>query len=316
MIGWLPYGVQEQVTGSGDDVIDGMLSKLPNGDPGFHAEGSLVELGALRVEKKTLVPLRLTRVADSDADGFYQLLLPLRGTMHTAWDGRRLTTGVGDLIVHDMARVTRADFEAPTGTATFQTAAVTIPKSLISLPDDHVDQVLGRRIPAGEGLGALLAGFVTNVADHASAYTPAECPRLGMALLDLVSALFTRTVERDGEPAPESHRQALTLRIQASVLRRLGEPDLSPGVLAAAHHISVSYLHRLFQEQGTTVAGWVRAQRLERARRDLADPALRHVPIHGIASRWGFSHAADFSRAFRRTYGASPRDYRHEPPGV
>ncbi|MFB4293491.1 helix-turn-helix domain-containing protein [Nonomuraea sp. ATR24] len=295
-------------------MLDGMLTRRPDGDPGFEAVGSEVELGALRVEKKAFTPLRLTRVADSSAHGAYQLLLPLRGTMHAAWDDRRLTTGAGDLLVHDVTRITTARFEAAPGTGTFQTAAVTIPKALIPLPDEHVDRVLGRRIPARDGLGALLAGFVTDVADTAASCTPADRPRIGMALLDLVSALLASTLEGDGGPAPHAHRQALTLRIQASVLRRLGEPDLSPGALAAAHHISVSYLHRLFQEQGTTVVAWIRSQRLERARRDLADPALRHVPIHGIAARWGFSHAADFSRAFRRAYGASPRDFRHGAP--
>ena len=72
------------------------------------------------------------------------------------------------------------------------------------------------------------------------------------------------------------------------------------------------YLHRLFQHDGITVAAWIREQRLERARRDLADPALRAVPVHQIAARWGFSHAAVFSRAFRAGYGVAPNDYRHQ----
>ncbi|MGO4429032.1 helix-turn-helix transcriptional regulator, partial [Streptomyces sp. MCAF7] len=76
-------------------------------------------------------------------------------------------------------------------------------------------------------------------------------------------------------------------------------------------HISVSYLHRLFREHGsTTVSSWIRRQRLEAVRRDLADPLLRATPIHRIAARRGFSHAAVFSRAFRAAYGLPPKDYR------
>ncbi|MEW9516154.1 AraC family transcriptional regulator [Streptomyces tubercidicus] len=52
-------------------------------------------------------------------------------------------------------------------------------------------------------------------------------------------------------------------------------------------------------------------QRLEHARRDLADPAQHATPIHAIAARWGFPRAADFTRAFRAAYGSPPRDYRH-----
>ncbi|MFF3547497.1 helix-turn-helix domain-containing protein [Streptomyces platensis] len=55
----------------------------------------------------------------------------------------------------------------------------------------------------------------------------------------------------------------------------------------------------------------MRHQRLERARRDLTDPTLRHHTIHRIATRWGFTRAADFTRAFRTHYGMPPRDYRH-----
>ncbi|MFF0222770.1 helix-turn-helix domain-containing protein [Streptomyces sp. NPDC004629] len=43
---------------------------------------------------------------------------------------------------------------------------------------------------------------------------------------------------------------------------------------------------------------------------------MRVTPIHAIAARSGFPRAADFTRAFRRAYGVSPSDYRHQaaPP--
>jgi AraC-like DNA-binding protein len=83
-------------------------------------------------------------------------------------------------------------------------------------------------------------------------------------------------------------------------------------VIAAAHHISLSYLHRIFQEEtpGETVAAWIRTQRLEGARRDLADPNLSSTPVHIIATRWGLVRASDFTRAFRNAYGVSPMEYR------
>ncbi|WP_356948507.1 helix-turn-helix transcriptional regulator [Streptomyces sp. P9-2B-2] len=87
-------------------------------------------------------------------------------------------------------------------------------------------------------------------------------------------------------------------------------------MVAAVHHISLSSLHRLFQGEDLPVAAWIRHQRLERARRDLTDPALRHETIHEIAARWGFSRAADFTRAFRTHYGMPPRDCRHRAFGL
>lgn len=58
-------------------------------------------------------------------------------------------------------------------------------------------------------------------------------------------------------------------------------------MIAAAHHISLSHLHRLVQEEGSgeTVAAWIRGRRPAGAHRDLANPALRSTPVHTIADR-------------------------------
>ena len=58
------------------------------------------------------------------------------------------------------------------------------------------------------------------------------------------------------------------------------------------------------------MAGWTRQRRMDRCRRDLADPGLAARPIAAIAARWGFSSAADFSRAFRAVHGMPPSEYR------
>jgi AraC-like DNA-binding protein len=100
------------------------------------------------------------------------------------------------------------------------------------------------------------------------------------------------------------------MRIRAFIEQHLADPELTPAAVAAAHHISLSYLHRLFQREEVTVAAWIRRQRLERACQDLADPALRSTPVYAIGRRWGFPRAADFTRAFRAAYGVPPSDYR------
>lgn len=111
---------------------------------------------------------------------------------------------------------------------------------------------------------------------------------------------------------PETRHRALTERIRAFIRQNLHDPELTPPVIAAVHHISLSYLHRLFQEEvrGETVAAWIRSQRLEGARHDLADPALHATPIHAIATRWGLPRSSGFTRVFRTAYGLSPREYR------
>lgn len=136
--------------------------------------------------------------------------------------------------------------------------------------------------------------------------------RLGRVVLDLLSAWIAQVREAERALPPETRHRAVTERIRAFIRQNLHDLEVTPPVIAAAHHISVSHLHRVFQEQqrGETVASWIRRQCLEGACRDLADPALRTTPIHTIAARWGLPRASDFTRAHRRAYGMSPMESR------
>ncbi|MFF5144753.1 helix-turn-helix domain-containing protein [Streptomyces sp. NPDC013157] len=85
-----------------------------------------------------------------------------------------------------------------------------------------------------------------------------------------------------------SGQHVLFLRISAFIVEHLGDPDLGPETIAAAHQISLRYLHRVCQQQATTPMAFIRQQRLDRCRRDLANAALSHLTIHAVATRWGY----------------------------
>ena len=82
--------------------------------------------------------------------------------------------------------------------------------------------------------------------------------------------------------------------------------------MAAAVHVSLRHLQKLFERRGATITGWIRDRRLERCWHDLADPALAHRPVGAIAASWGLVDAAQFSRTFRARYGRTPREHRSE----
>ncbi|MBO0807953.1 MAG: helix-turn-helix domain-containing protein [Actinobacteria bacterium] len=104
--------------------------------------------------------------------------------------------------------------------------------------------------------------------------------------------------------------RALLVSVHRYIEERLGEPNLSPAVIAAAHHVSVRYLYRLFERQGMSVAGWIRHRRLERCRRDLLDPEQWGRSVASIGARRGFADPVHFSRVFRAAYGLPPGEFR------
>ncbi|WP_405009348.1 helix-turn-helix transcriptional regulator [Kitasatospora sp. NBC_01539] len=160
------------------------------------------------------------------------------------------------------------------------------------------------------GLSAMAGRFLTSLAAEADHLSAPDRSRLQTSTLDLVTALLAARSDQAAKLPPDTRAHVLSLRIDTFIATRLGSPDLTPATIAAAHHISLRTLHRVFRQRGTTVAATVRAQRLERARNDLADPLLRHLDIAAIAARWGFSRPGDFSRAFRAAYGRPPGEYR------
>ncbi|MFF8601071.1 helix-turn-helix transcriptional regulator [Streptomyces sp. NPDC015232] len=190
--------------------------------------------------------------------------------------------------------------------------AVEFPQALLSLPPHRVRDLLGRGWTGREGTGALLTDFLQGLVRQAPSLRPADAPRLGAVVLDLVSVWLAQVAHAEAGRSEDACQYVLAERIRAFIEEHLPDPELTPGVIADAHHISLSHLHRVFTGQfgGETVAAWIRGRRLENARRDLADPLLRSTPIRSVATRWGMPRASYFARAFRAAYGESPREHR------
>ena len=265
--------------------------------------GRLVRLGALPVWSAAFQPLELRRSTKRTGADRYCLALLLEGEAVITCGRRETHLRAGDFYCDDGLR----PHEIRTGPV--RAVGAVIPEALLPLPRDSAHRVLGHRIPGRDRMAPLLARFLTQIMEHTGAYRPADGPRLGAVLSSLVAALLARTAEPVPCPPP-TPRAPLTPLIMAFIQQRLDDPELTPQSIAAAHGISLSYLHRLFEDESETVAAFVRRRRLERARFDLADPAQADTPVHAVAARWGFARATDFARAFRAAYGLAPGDFR------
>lgn len=296
----------------------------------FWGHQRLVRLGAVSLwplHARATSYRRTQRLIRQSDPGLYHLtlMLPGSGRLGVSHHGRESVHSPGDLYLLDLSRpaeVFSLDEREP-----LRGVGIEVPRALLRLPGRRgVDDLLGRRLSAQRGFGALLAQYVTRVVCDADTYEPADVPQLNTALLDLLVGTLTGELRPDAPPAPETHRRNTVVRVRAHIQRNLCDPLLSPQTIAAAHHLSTRQLHRLFADEEHTVAAYIRQQRLERARRDLAAPAQHATPVHAIAAHWGFPAMAHFSRAFRDAYGMPPSEYRQlarlvddadaQPPGA
>ncbi|MBL1102014.1 helix-turn-helix domain-containing protein [Streptomyces coffeae] len=274
----------------------------------FQAEARLLELGPVSVYPTIVEPMSWRRtprlIQQSDPECYY-LTFPITGSLGITQAGREAVHGPREMYVVD----TSQPFQCVTSVA-LHAVGLEVPRKLVSLRKERADVLLTRRLPGDDGYGILLAQLLEQLANDTGLYGPADGPRLGSIIVDLLSSLLAHTLDRETSLPMETRQRTLVLRIRAFIEDNLDDPELTPRCVADAHHISLSYLHRLFQREEETLAAWIRRRRLERVRCDLTDPALSGIPIYSLATRWGFPGGADFSRIFRRTYGVTPREFR------
>ncbi|MGW8482853.1 AraC-like ligand-binding domain-containing protein [Microbacterium sp. NPDC055903] len=277
-----------------DDIgFAGRLVSQPIG----RAEISTVHGSAVAVQRSSKM------IARSDP-GHIKLGLQLRGYSVISQDGRDAALAPGDFALYDTTRPYLLDFED-----TFAMFVVMFPIDLLRIDRRTLATVTASRFSGRRGLGAVTSTFLAEM----SRQLDDEPLGGGMPLSDAVFDLLTATLaERIGASAGEeaSHRRALLLRIEAYIADRLADTTLTVSAVADAHHVSLRYLQKLFEENGETASGWIRRRRLEQARRDLANPVLQARSVAAIGAGCGFADAAGFARAFRGEYGASPSEFR------
>lgn len=284
----------------------GPLDMRISPDVPLHGEittGRLSDVGVANVRTSTPHGVHRTPglIRKGDAD-LYRLVLPISGHPRLAQDGREVVLSPDTFGVYDFSRPYDLVY-----TDAVELAVFGFPRGLLPVPPGAVDRLTATAIPT-TGVGGLLAPMLGRVAREIGQYDPATAARLAPIMLDL---LGTALAEHAGRPGPaESSEQTLLFRVEAFIEQHLRDPDLTPATIAAAHHVSLRQLQRLFAAEQTSVSAWIRRRRLERCRRDLADPARSGLTVGAVGARWGLPDAAHFSRLFRTAFGVPPVDYR------
>ncbi|MFD0277396.1 helix-turn-helix domain-containing protein [Kitasatospora sp. NPDC127111] len=231
--------------------------------------------------------------------------LQLDGGARLHQDGRTARLGPGELAFLDAGRPFTLTFAQPQ-----RALVLMVPRALLWLDERALGRITATTVAGADGgTGALLLPLLSGLAPQIAGAPAVVRERLGRSAAELLAALAADLAGR-AAAGPGQSAQTLLDRIMASADARLGDPDLTPQDLADRHGISLRYLHKLFQRQGTTVNGWVRGRRLAAAHRELAEPGASRRAIAAVGARWGFTSSSHFSRSFRDAYGMSPVQWR------
>jgi AraC-like DNA-binding protein len=282
------------------------VSRRAEGPPAEPFFGRVVghRLGPIRAFRVVGDPNTCIRtpsgVRQSDPEEL-QLYLVRRGLCRVGQLDRASALVPGDLTAQDTSRPFSIESDEP-----FELIVFDFPKYLLG---PHADDIAARtavRIPGDCGLAARVGPFLSGLLDGLDEGSVIDSDGLTDSMVGLLRSLFSSEL-----PAVPRDPTALLLhRIHAYIEQHLADPGLGPDRIAAAHYISVRYLHKLFQRRGATVSRFVQQRRLERCRRDLGDPALAGHTIESICSAWGMTNPDHFSRVFRAAYGCPPREWR------
>ncbi|HJQ45850.1 MAG TPA: helix-turn-helix domain-containing protein [Amycolatopsis sp.] len=275
---------------------------------GFSGGVDSAELGSVTLASVTAshaMVERTRRLIRQDDPELYKFGLQVSGTSVIEQDDRQAHLTPGDLALYDTSRPYRISFSDNLG----MTVAM-FPRKLVRLPEDHMARLTAVRLAGDSGLGALVAPLMKGLSGDLDTPTTTIATHLGDAVVDLVTAAFAWQMQEPLEEGTSAFRRALRVKVGKFIDDNLRDPGLTSKAVADAHFVSVRYLQKVFEAEGVSVSTMIRTRRLERCRRDLADPHCSHIPIVAVAQRWGFTDAAHFSRLFRGAFAQSPREYR------
>ncbi|MEV7007961.1 helix-turn-helix domain-containing protein [Streptosporangium sp. NPDC051022] len=259
------------------------------------------KVGGLSMMSLRTTPVTLRRTARlAGADQEPQLLLERQqaGRRVVTQDRHRTVLKPGDMSILDTARPYTSAH--PDGVDEY---CVRVSRAELGLPEEVLSRAGGMRLDPRNPVADLAASYLSRLADQ---------PRMEAfetPTIELIRAVIL-TQLGDGSTGRQSLEDTLALRIMDFARRHLTNRDLNAAKIAAAHNISVRHLYATLARSGIVLGEWIREQRLEGCRRDLARTDRNAKTISYIAHRWGFGDATHFSRAFRAAFGMSPREWR------
>lgn len=230
----------------------------------------------------------------------YLISLQRRGHCRIAQGNDEFVLAPGEIAIVDGQTQFRVAFPQPVS----RIVAV-VPKQVLDSRSSWLRDAKNRKISNGSQFAALTRDHLLQLADGEQELLESEASVLSDNLCNLLALSFASGMSADVR-RPELQHAALL----AFCRRNLGNPELSPQMVAARFGISVRTVHLRFERLGRSFGRWVLDNRLEQCAAALRDPAQRTTSISEIAYRCGFNDLSHFNKVFRTRFSRTPREWR------
>lgn len=275
--------------------------------PGFTVTVNALVLPGIRIVEGLSDPLVCERTTAMLADGQDDFMLdvmttPVQLTLEKRW---QIEVRAGDGILYPLNRPWRMVHDRADVRCLRFSRALLAPH----LPD--LDAVPVRVLRPEDGLLGLLMGYAGLVYKGGTGQDPALAAAMSHHLIELAAHALLKDSAKP--MAPETRQSVAAMRLdlfKADIQRSLGDHAFDINRLARRHKVSPRYIQMLFADSGTTFTEFLRQQRLAKAYRLLSDPAMAGQNVADLAYAAGFGDLSHFNRAFRRHFGATPREIR------
>lgn len=281
---YIPFDARARPTRS--ERFDAHVSRISLGD------AALVDYRCGRATGR-----RGRREIAATPDDLVGILIMCRGSLGLTLNGSSLLLAAGQVVVWDGGMPGSFDALGEIAKRT-----LVVPRARLRAVFPQLERVIGQVLPAEHPPLRLLIAYLETVAAQAGELDAAGRAAAGDAAVELA-----RVALGGGLPDRRHRlRDALLVAARRFIEAHLGEDDLTPGRIAAAHSVGLRTLYDAFEPTGESVGAYVRRRRLERCYSDLVLAGAGSVAEIGV--RWGFRDSSHFRRVFRKHYGVSPRD--------
>jgi AraC-like DNA-binding protein len=227
---------------------------------------------------------------------------------------RQMVVTGGKTVILEPGDVTVADSAAAVAITTkepYSTIGLTVPAPLMRTYIPEPERIVGARFSGKTGFSKIVSNMLLTMWEYAESE---NFEAVGADLAGNVLAILSTCWQVNGQAQGVQNPDALAKqeKIKLAINRSLHQPDLCVGELAKQFGCSIRYIQRLFSEEECTISKYIRRQRLEGCKRQLADASWLHHSITEIAFNWGFNSSAHFARVFKEEYGISAREFRKQ----